>query len=435
MHNQDVANHESGDLGHFVFNYEKVWSNPETRPHASIQTKVYDWKTYYKSRGMKPLSGLTKTAYDKYAVRAFCASRGKNGLVDLKYKMDPGTEGDWRGQDGHAGSAGFPVLPNATTGVPLEVVGKKVLVKEKFARDIFNLAQHLEPFGLVASAEANFVAASTGCVPMTQQVEQVTPDGQWGPLWTTGSNAECQGNVRLLEQVWWPHPAGTQPTIWALPEATKELATSNQFHYSRDKARLDERPIAYVREAGTKIVDAPNYNHPNNVARRENEPIGLAKKKLPKKDKMGKWHGKHYILDFKGCKKGGFAVVKVTNEETQQVSIEVYKIKSVDHDNEEFDGVMYLSTGDQQTDACLTAQWYVQKGKAPIKEALDNDTVLNYFTKLTSRHALPAKTVADIEENGVYKPLESGSDEDQEDDGCFEEDADESSDDQQDGEK
>ena len=283
---------------------------------------------------MKALMGLTKTAYDQYAVRAFCASRGQNGLVDLKYKMDPGTEGDWRGQDGHAGSAGFPVLPNATTGVPLEVVGKKALVKEKFARDILNLARHLEPFGLVASADANFQAASTGCIPMTQQVEQLTPDGQWGPMYTTGSNAECQGNVRLLEQVWWPHPAGTQPTIWALPVATKELATSNQFHYSHDQARLEGRPIAYMRLERTKIVDAPNYMHPNNVTRRENEPVGLAKQKRAPK-KRGKWHGNQYILDFKGCQKGWFAVVKVTNEETQKESIEVYKIKSVDKDNEE----------------------------------------------------------------------------------------------------
>jgi hypothetical protein len=433
VHNQDVANHESGDLGHFVFNYEKVWSNPETRPHASIQTKVYDWKTYYASRGMKALMGLTKTAYDNYAVRAFCASLGKNGLVDLKYKMDPGTEGDWRGQDGHAGSAGFSVLPKATTGVPLEVVGKKILVKEKFARDILNMARHLEPFGLVASAEANFEAASTGCIPMIQKVERATPDGQWGPLYTTGSIAECQGNVRLVEQVWWPHPEETQPTIWALPVATKELATSNQFHFSRDKARLEGMPIAYVRLEGTQIVDAPNYMHPHNVARRENEPIGLAKKRAPKKDKRGRWHDTQYILDFKGCKKGWFAAVKVTNEKTQKFSIEVYKIKRVDNDNEEFDGVMYLSTGDQLTDECLQAQWHAPK-KAPIKQAIDNDTVLNYFEKLTKKCALPAKTVTDIEENGIYKPLESGSSDDGEDEvGMFEEEDRESSDSQQDG--
>jgi hypothetical protein len=428
VHNQDVANHESGDLGHFVFNYEKVWSNPETRPHASIQTKVYDWKTYYKSRGMKALMGLTKTAYDQYAVRAFCASRGQNGLVDLKYKMDPGTEGDWRGQDGHAGSAGFPVLPNATTGVPLEVVGKKALVKEKFARDILNMARHLEPFGLVASADANFQAASTGCIPMTQQVEQLTPDGQWGPMYTTGSNAECQGNVRLLEQVWWPHPAGTQPTIWALPVATKELATSNQFHYSHDQARLEGRPLAYVRLEGTKIADAPNYLHPSNVARREKEPIGLVKRMAPK-DKRGNWHGKQYVLDFKRCKKGGFAVVKVTNDETQKESIEVYKIRSVDKDNQEFDGVMYLSTMDQQKEECLNAPWHAPKGKAPIKEALDNETVLNYFEKLTKKNTLPAKTVTDIEENGIYKPLESVSDDDQNEEDMFESEEKESSED------
>ena len=133
-----------------------------------------------------------------------------------------------------------------------------------------------------------------------------------------------------------------------------------------------------------------------------------------------KWHGKQYILDFKGCKNGWFAVVKVTNEETQKESIEVYKIKSVDKDNEEFSGVMYHSTGDQQTDGCLNAPWHPPKGRAPIKEALDNDTVLNYFEKLTKKNILPAKAVTDIKENGIYNPLESGSEDDQNEDGMFE---------------
>ena len=155
----------------------------------------------------------------------------------------------------------------------------------------------------------------------------------------------------------------------------------------------------------------------------------MAKKRAPKKDKRGKWHGKQYVLDFKGCKKGGFAVVKVTNDETQVVSIEVYKIRSVDKDNEEFDGVMYLSTVDQQTEECLNAPWHAPKGgKAPIKEALDNDTVLNYFEKLTKKNALPAKTVTDIKENGIYNPLEFGSEDDQNEDGLFEEEEGESSD-------
>ena len=117
---------------------------------------------------------------------------------------------------------------------------------------------------------------------------------------------------------------------------------------------------------------------------------------------------------------------KVTNEDTQKESIEVYKIKSVDKDNEEFSGVMYLSTGDQQTDECLNAQWHAPK-KAPIKDVADNDTVIHYFEKLTKRNTLPAKAVTEIEENGIYKPLEeSGS---ELEDGMFESEDKQSSDD------
>ena len=275
MHNQDVANHESGDLGHFVFNYRHVWSDPTTRPHASILHKMYDWQAYYKKADMRVLSGLTKTAYDEYAVRGFCASRGKDEVVDLKYKMDPATESGWRGADGCVGSAGFPILPRASTGVPLEVMGKKGLVKQKFANEIRNLAIVLEPFGLMAAADANYQAAATGRIPV-EQVELETPDGQWGPLCKTGSKADCQGSVRLLERVWWPHPAETKPTIWALPENTKERATSLKYHFSGDKALVDGRPLAYVRYADQKVEEAPIYNHPNSEERRALEPVRLA---------------------------------------------------------------------------------------------------------------------------------------------------------------
>ncbi len=66
-------------------------------------------------------------------------------------------------------SAGFHILSRPSTGVPLEMMGKKALVNAKFSNDILKLANTLEPFGLFSSAEANYEAASTGCIPMTQQ--------------------------------------------------------------------------------------------------------------------------------------------------------------------------------------------------------------------------------------------------------------------------
>ena len=63
------------------------------------------------------------------------------------------------------------------------------------------------------------------------------------------------------------------------------------------------------------------------------------------------------------------------------------------------------------------------------KLPLDNDTVLNYFEKLTKKNTLPAKTVTDIEQNGIYKPLESVSDDDQNEEDMFESEEKESSED------
>ena len=115
----------------------------------------------------------------------------------------------------------------------------------------------LGPFGLAASCKANYDAAMTGNIPMTRQLEQETPVGQWGPLFTTGSSAQNQGNVRLLEKVWWLHPETESPTVWALPENTKEGATSLKYHFSGDKALVDSRPLAYMRYMDQRAEEAP----------------------------------------------------------------------------------------------------------------------------------------------------------------------------------
>jgi hypothetical protein len=413
VHNQDVANHEAGDLGHFVSNYKKVWSNPDTRPRASILNVMYDWVEYYArpNQCMRPLSGHTKTQFDQYAVRGFLASRGEDSFVDIKFKMDPATEKDWRGNDGHYGSAGFGVLPNGPTkGVPLVKNAKKITSQGvAYADKILKFGTMLEPFGLAASCKANYDAAMTGNIPMTRQLEQETPVGQWGPLFTTGSSAENQGNVRLLEKVWWPHPETESPTVWALPENTRELATSLKFHFSGDQALVDDRPLSYMRYADEKVQDAPIYNHPNNEKRREVEPVNLVSRNKSKS--KGRWVGeveatRTWVIDFKHCKVREFAVVHVTNKKTKVNSIELYKIKNKDEDNQTFQGSMYQCSAVQSTDKCLTGIWHVLTGKAGKKlETIQNTSVIDYFPKLIGAKGtkLPKAPVNAVKERCIYK--------------------------------
>ena len=401
VHNVDVGNHEAGDLGHFIYNYQKVWSDPATRPHASILDKVYNWVEYYArpEAQMRPLSGMTKTKYDNYAVRAFRASRGKDLLVDLTWQMDPATESGWRGADGHIGTAGFPVLAAPTTGVPQVVEGRQKLQKMRWARNILNQADLLAPFGLAASAEFNFNAARTGIItviPLQEQV-QSQEQGQWGRLCTIGSNPAFQGSVRLLENVWWPHQ---DATVWALPEATRERATSSKYHYSGDMQLVENRPLAYMRFSDEKAEDAPIFDHPNNVARREQEDDPS------KPTKGGSWssagpNGK-WIVDFDKCKTNHFAIVYVVDEDTKKTSIELYKVTKIYKETETFDGKMYICASSQLDETCLDGKWHLPKPNKVCTE-LEGDNVIVYFKSITKRSELPQAAKKAVIERGIFK--------------------------------
>jgi len=418
-HNQDVANHIAGDLGHFVHNYQKVWSNPDTRPHASILTTMFDWKAYYGRPEVDhaPLSGHTQKTYDNFAVRAFIANRGRNGVVDLKFQMDPATEKGWRGADGMFGSDGFLILPRGTTGVPRVKLPKRITKEDKvYAKTILkeSFVQMLVPFKVDASCQANFIAASTRNVPMTRRVEDVIPNGQWGHLYTTGANPEHQGYVRLVEQVWWPHPVETA-TIWALPETTKERATSLQYHYSGDEGLIDGRSVAYMRYKGVRAEDAPTYQLEVNVQGRLVHPPKPRKTRGKKAN--GKWIGNDFVMDFTLCKVKEFAVIEVApKKKNGKPSIELYKIKKKNTDDKTFMGAMYASTKSQKTKECLTGPWHPAEDTTPVE--ILNDNVIDYFTSLICSKKLPAKAVKAIKERDIYKDNddeaeEDGSDEDE----------------------
>ena len=96
----------SGDLGHFVSQYKLGWQADSDRPAASILDVVYDWKEYY-DRIIRPLAGFTKTSVDQNIVRGWRVSRNTEGMVELRYKVDPALNEHWRGTDGLPTSSGL----------------------------------------------------------------------------------------------------------------------------------------------------------------------------------------------------------------------------------------------------------------------------------------------------------------------------------------
>ena len=164
-----------------------------------------------------------------------------------------------------------------------------------------------------------------------------------------------------------------------------------------------------MRYADEKVQDAPIYNHPNNEKRREVEPVNLVSRN--KSSSKGRWVGeveatRTWVIDFKHCKVREFAVVHVTNKKTKVNSIELYKIKNKDEDNQTFQGSMYQCSAVQSTDKCLTGIWHALTGKAGKKlETIQNTSVIDYFPKLIGAKGtkLPKAPVNAVKERCIYK--------------------------------
>jgi GNAT superfamily N-acetyltransferase len=131
IHNNQVGQYFSGDLGHYVYNYAKAFRRS---PDASYLEEILDWKTYLAPSLRAPdksewggasglesygrLAGWRKSKLNPRAVRGFKVSRGLDGNIDLKWKVDPAIEKEWRGRDGSSGpeARGFYLMKYTPEG-------------------------------------------------------------------------------------------------------------------------------------------------------------------------------------------------------------------------------------------------------------------------------------------------------------------------------
>ena len=273
VHNNSLGNHISGDFGHFVWNFRHPWQNPKTRPGAHVLDVVYNWREHYKG-DMVRISGHVKGQFDKYAVRAFLIHRDAEGVVELRWKCDPATEKAWRGHDGDFPSGGIHMRKTTKTSPPNAIPAAKNLVTPKVVNTLRSMASALAPWKLQGACKANGEAAFTGIIAVDKYLEGgegnvETPEWEWGPLCTTGASELYKGTVRFIKKLWTP---GTQ-NIWELPPATREAATSLEFHVSGDSDLINNRPLPDIRLHGVPREESAVYNHPNIVRARASIPL------------------------------------------------------------------------------------------------------------------------------------------------------------------
>jgi hypothetical protein len=271
IHNQNVGNCTSGDLGHFVQNYPKGFSGKETVvPEASILNKTLNWKDYYKPH-MRPLAGFAKSKNDPVAVRGFRIEREKTGTVSTRWKADPALEKEWRGEDGHSGTTGLHVLKSAPEGLPDFVIptNEHELSTQSLNKlRSKNMFEALDPQGLSACMGYNYDCAKDGLVSIHSYVDELDARRQWGRPAMIGAVPAHRGRVRVIDEFWDKslEAAGRKRSVlWKLPlgqNGEEKDATSNKHHFSNDQALLDNRRLPAVRYQDTSKANSAISRHP-----------------------------------------------------------------------------------------------------------------------------------------------------------------------------
>ena len=144
VHNNVVGGFFSGDLGHFVSHFWKAWTTKP--PEASYLEKILDWGSFMSPSlpRQRPheedmndenmhgaLAGWRKSKHNPRPVRGFKIGRNIDKSIELRWKVDPALEKDWRGRDGTTGSPGFCLLKCTPEGLPSFVEDVELNEKRK----------------------------------------------------------------------------------------------------------------------------------------------------------------------------------------------------------------------------------------------------------------------------------------------------------------
>jgi hypothetical protein len=420
VHNQNVAGNFSGDLGHFVQNFVKGFSGKHSEgsqmPTASILARTLDWNRYY-AQVLRPISGFTKTKYDPVAARGFRIKRQKDGTIDLTWKTDPALEKDWRGKSGFANDPGFYMLKSMPQGVPTFVVpppktdAAKLIANKLKSSNMRNCLASQE---LEACAEWVYQAELTGVIPIHKYLEETTPPGEWGRLAEIGAIEGKRGEVRVIEDYWDMSLPQTRKTMWSLPVSPKGShldATTNHFHFSKDKEYQKHRPMPAVRyrgesKKGSQVMEHPsmmdggwmessdendvspaNHSGEDQADHSGDHPEAEHKEQSPARPREALSVHERFEEDFAQCIPGNVCVGLASTTEGPTPYIFVGIIKSVDREKREFMMKPFQCTKDSWLKECIDAKW--NKTTNIALQMQPHYAVMAYNKKINDSRSLP----------------------------------------------
>ena len=422
IHNRDVGGYLSGDLGHFVYNYPKGFSGDISKmPSVSILERTIDWTSYY-SPHLRPISGFTKTKRDKAMVRGFRIARSAHNVVDLRWKVDPASEQEWRGAGGYPNTAGFYLLKSTPSGLPPFVIPTEIsTVQKETAKRLLSqgMRDALAPQGLEACLEWNYAAATETTIPIHAFLEESQPANEWGRLCEIGAVPGKRGKVRLLKDYWDASQGETREVLWSLPKGDNDehiSGRSNIHHFSRDQELLNSRALPYVRYNGEKRKSCEVGRHGNNVDggwREEQVSSTSSSSGIPQivsldaqadediqEPPLQERRNWYFEVGFDKCKIDHFAVGLAETTEGPSPYIFVGKIISVDTQTRTFEMKPWRCRQNPWDAACVNAMWYKVRGKVAPQQN-PHYAVLCYAAKWNGSGYMPKDVKNSIKERNI----------------------------------
>ena len=426
IHNQNVGGCASADIGHFVHNYPKGYSGQHTTvPHASFLSRSVDWIKYYEPC-VRKISGFTKTKNDPHMVRGFRIARQRDNTVSLTWKMDPGSEKEWRGADGFGGTLGFYMLKSTPTGLPDFVPHPETTLEEKTAlRKLrsLNMQKAMDAHGLShESMRYNHVCAAEKSILPNEYLELEAPAGEWGRACRVGGTDGARGVLREIKYFWDPNLPAERSSLWSLPVGANgehNSATNIEHSYSCDQQLLDSRRLAQIRyeDERSQVVHHPNNAAPSGdrsgsgwvLDEEENYDGGLEgggsggrrleAAGVAQSEASRAWR---FEEDFSKCQVGKFCIGLNEASVGPSPYLFVGKITSVNLDDKTFEYKRYRSTVDPWTEACLAKPWHTHS-----KDGTDRNphhSVIAYFKNLKQNKQIPKAAANAVQSRNISWP-------------------------------
>ena len=431
IHNQNVGDCASGDIGHFVHNYPKGYSGQHTvRPQASFLSRCVDWSKYYVPC-VRKIAGFTKTKNDPHMIRGFRIARQRDNTVSLVWKMDPASEKEWRGADGFGGTPGFYMLKSAPAGLPEFVSHPDTTEEEKRALGkltSLNMRNAMVAHGLsLESVKFNHQCALEKSIIPQAYVEDEAPAGEWGRGCLVGGSDGARAVLREIKHFWDPNLPSERSSLWALPigaNGEHRSATNNEHHYSTDDRLMASRNLALVRYADERSQVG---NHPNNAVpdgggwvcegdkveekaketEAEDREMQAAEEALDDPDADGSGGSEanrvwRFEEDFSTCQVNKFCIGLIETSAGPSPYLFVGKITAVNPDERTFKYKPYKCVVNPWTPACLDKPWHTHP--QTIEEENPHYAVMKYFRNLKANKAIPKAAVDAVRNRRIQWP-------------------------------